>query len=346
MPKEFDDLIKKVKVSLRKAHPNWSEDRLNNAAYGTATNIWKKKYGKAPSRENLTVEFYAPILISEGVKVDSDFEIEGTAITETITRNGIKYTAEELESAAPSLKGKPILKDHRNEVDAIVGKVMDSSFGANAVRFRGKIMDEKVKQMVRDGRINNVSIGARVRELKDEESNGEKFVIAKGIEFLELSLTPIPGDPSAGITLMQAIAEKYDLDEYEEDDDMEEKKEIEEAHLKKQEVLKMEEEKKLQVAEERIKQLEAERKSKIVDSVIEVNPSLKREELEKKSESELELMREYEKKMKAKMEEKTESKGEVGEVREKHPTGYITETTDFGKNSFWKMPNRKGEIEL
>ena len=48
MPQEFDNLVNTIKKSLRKAHPEWDEERISSAAYGTATNIWKKKYGKNP----------------------------------------------------------------------------------------------------------------------------------------------------------------------------------------------------------------------------------------------------------------------------------------------------------
>ena len=48
MPAEFDNLVKTIEESLRKAHPEWNEKRISDAAYGTATNIWKRKYGSNP----------------------------------------------------------------------------------------------------------------------------------------------------------------------------------------------------------------------------------------------------------------------------------------------------------
>lgn len=170
---------------------------------------WVAKH-KAESNEGFyIVEFAAPIeAYSSEFQTEKDFWIQGTAINETITRNGVKYTAEELEPAATSLKEKPILKDHRNEVDAIVGKVTDSFFDKNGRRiaFKGKIMDENIRKLIKDGRLTNVSIGARVKELEE----GEGFRTAKGISFLELSLVPVPGDPDA--SFHQALSECF-LDE-------------------------------------------------------------------------------------------------------------------------------------
>lgn len=48
MPKEFDDLVKKIKPGLRKAHPDWDEKRVDSVAYATAVVQWRKKYGRLP----------------------------------------------------------------------------------------------------------------------------------------------------------------------------------------------------------------------------------------------------------------------------------------------------------
>jgi len=48
MPKEFDNLVETIKKSLKKTHPEWDEKRIESASYGTATNVWKKKYGVNP----------------------------------------------------------------------------------------------------------------------------------------------------------------------------------------------------------------------------------------------------------------------------------------------------------
>jgi len=202
------------------------EERCMKVAWAAVKSKYKKGEGdKWVSKENLRdwrrIEYVTNIDVVENSnisektdsKLDSSLYIEGVAINETITRNNVKYVAEELEKASPSLINKPILKDHRNEVDAIVGRTTESVFdkSAKALKFRGKIMDEKTKDMIKDGRITNVSIGARVKDLISEESEGSNVLKAEGIEFLELSLTPVPGDAAA--TLTQALSESYKIKE-------------------------------------------------------------------------------------------------------------------------------------
>jgi len=43
MPEAFDRLVNTIKNSLRKSHPEWSEEKISNIAYATATIQWRKK---------------------------------------------------------------------------------------------------------------------------------------------------------------------------------------------------------------------------------------------------------------------------------------------------------------
>lgn len=134
--------------------------------------------------------------------VTKEFIIEGTAINATTTRNGHKFTAQELQSSASTLTNKPLLKDHNNSVDAIIGRVKSSPYDMqnSRVRFQARVVDPKYQQMIKDKLITNVSVGAMVRGW-DEEKNeaGEvQAVVLKGIEFVELSLVAVPADPNAG----------------------------------------------------------------------------------------------------------------------------------------------------
>jgi hypothetical protein len=183
---------------------NKNDDKENPEAY--CATIMKK----AEQKEHL-LEYYVPIdYVHETSRDKKNFLIKGTAIKETTSRNGVRYLAEELQKAAPTLQGKPILKDHRNETDAIIGTVIESKYDQNekGILFKGIIMDEKIKEMIGDGRLKHVSIGAKVKRLREAESHDdERIVIAEGIEILELSTTPVPGVEHA--TLAQALEEKY-----------------------------------------------------------------------------------------------------------------------------------------
>jgi len=216
MPKEFDDMVIAIKQTLRKQNPKMKEKDLNSTAYAMATAKWKKNHGgKSPSREGLKdwrlLEFFVPIEESIFDDNTQEFLIRGVAINETTTLNNVKYVAEELEKAAPTFRNVPILLDHKNEVKNIVGRTTSNvNFNSSARRidFEAKIMDEQIKEMIRDGRIQNVSIGAKVEDLI-EESDGSKK--ATGIRGLELSIVAVPGDGGAGLS--QAIDNCFHLKE-------------------------------------------------------------------------------------------------------------------------------------
>ena len=158
-------------------------------------------------------EFNFLIPIKESVDSTSgEFLIQGVAINETVTKNGTKFIAAELEKGVASLRNKPIMKDHDNSVDSIVGRTTENVvFNSKDKRidFEGRIADPVIQQKIHDGLITAVSVGAfldDVREVKDDGGN----VIAQeaiGIEFVELSLVAVPADPNAGFAM--AIAESY-----------------------------------------------------------------------------------------------------------------------------------------
>ena len=155
------------------------------------------------------LEFFVPI--SESVNEENDFIIKGVAINETTTLNNIKYVAEELEKAASSFRNVPILLDHRNEVKNIVGRTTENvtfNHAGKRIEFEGKIMDKEIQEMIRDGRIGSVSIGAKVQDLIDEEDGSKKAI---GVHGLEISLVAVPGDSQA--TLAQALEHNFHLKE-------------------------------------------------------------------------------------------------------------------------------------
>jgi hypothetical protein len=211
MPAEFEKLRKAIKSQLKKDNPKMSDDELEKKSYAIATAQWKKNHGgKVPESADWHImEFCTPI--EESFNSESDFIIRGTAITETTTHNNHKYIAEELEKAAPSLINKPLLVDHENKIESIKGKVTLSKFDQNSKRvmFEAKVMDKNIQEMIKDGRINNVSIGAFAEDLIHEESTDS--YIAKGLRMVELSLVAVPADSNA--TFAMAMASNYAIKE-------------------------------------------------------------------------------------------------------------------------------------
>jgi len=143
--------------------------------------------------------------ISEISSADETFKIKGVAISSTTTANGHTFIEEELEKSAQTLMGVPLLKDHENIVDNIVGKVTESRFDFNtgSIMFEAVVVDRSMVEKIKLGLLDSVSIGAQVADL---EENSEGKLIPRGIEFKELSLVAVPADGNAtfGIALKQA----------------------------------------------------------------------------------------------------------------------------------------------
>lgn len=143
---------------------------------------------------------------TEAFNEEGDFLIEGVAINETTTSNNHKFIAEELIPAASTLTGVPLLVDHENKVENIKGRVLGGFYNemGKRVDFKARVMDKICQEMIKDGRLNSVSVGAMVRDC--EEKDGE--LIPRGITFKELSLVAVPAD--SGATFSMALKEAYD----------------------------------------------------------------------------------------------------------------------------------------
>ena len=155
------------------------------------------KFKKEGLKDWRVLEFFVPI--EEKLTEGDDFIIRGVAINETTTLNNVKYVAEELQKAAASFRNVPILLDHKNEVKNIVGRTterVDFNSQFKRIEFEGKIMDKNIIEMIRDGRIGSVSIGAKVHDLVEEEDGSMKAV---GIQGLEISLVAVSGDNQANL---------------------------------------------------------------------------------------------------------------------------------------------------
>jgi len=147
------------------------------------------------------------------MNIGEKIKVGGIALNETTSLNKVKYTWEEILKAAPSLQGRTIIKDHNPISDNSVGMVEKSTPINNEKKlaFEGWIEEDGtgVTRRVSDGRL-KVSIGAMVDQLV-QESEDSDVVIAKGISFQELSLTPTPGVAGAFITKKESYDEEYKL---------------------------------------------------------------------------------------------------------------------------------------
>lgn len=137
--------------------------------------------------------------------IGEQINVHGIAIRPGISKNRINYTAEELNLFAPTLKNKPILKDHESRTDNTIGLVEKSeSNGKGVVDYEGWIKEDGsgILERIHDRRIKEVSIGAFVEKLV-KENDDDDFVTAIGIKAMELSTTPTPG--VKGTSLQQSL---------------------------------------------------------------------------------------------------------------------------------------------
>jgi len=156
----------------------------------------KEEHNEVNKDDGMFLEYSVPF--TNSAEIDGDFSIEGVAINETTTSNGHKFLGEELRSSAQSMVGVPLLKDHDNSVDSIVGRVKNAHFdeALRNIPFKAVIKDEKMKQLVKQGLLNTVSVGAHV-DPKNIEETEDGEIIPHGIIFKELSLVAVPADSGA-----------------------------------------------------------------------------------------------------------------------------------------------------
>ena len=137
--------------------------------------------------------------IKEGM---DDFTITGVAINAAITDNNHKFLSEELQASVSSLVNRPLLKDHNDSVDSIVGRVIKASYDevSENIKFHARINNteagKRVKELIKAGDLNTVSVGAAVREMTEEDG----VIVPRGIKFKELSLVATPADDNAQFT--------------------------------------------------------------------------------------------------------------------------------------------------
>jgi len=131
------------------------------------------------------------------------------AVREGVSKNKVKYTAKELKKTAHELEGRPILKDHEAKCDNVIGTITNSYFSEEdkAVLGKGLIMDEKIKEMINDGRLKEVSIGA-IADQMVKESEDDDIDEARGIHYQELSIVPVPGVSGTEISASEKLKEE------------------------------------------------------------------------------------------------------------------------------------------
>lgn len=304
--------------------------------------------------EHIKLSYQVPITnsIKDETAEGGSFLIEGTAINVGVTANKTNFLAEELKPAAKTLQDKPLLKDHNASVDSIVGRTTKNVSFSNkeqAVLFEARVEDEDVQEKINKGLINTVSVGAFVERIEEETDDDGNVIslIVRGIEFVELSLVPVPAD--AGATFGMAIAEAYNHQGTKDIDERKQKKLLEATSMAEQE-----EKTKLETLREESAKLEEEIEALRVEKLKAEKDKLVNEEGEAEAEgepteepaSEAEPAEEPE-------EAPAETKGETTpeEPTEEETSDYLVEQGDTGGLAITpnyaseKFANLRGEKE-
>ena len=162
----------------------------------------------ADARELL--RFNVPITVENiGEDGSKKLYIKGNAINTGISRNKVNYSEDVLRAAASTLVGKPLLINHADDdVLSIVGKVVEADFDGHNVPFKAEVDQNETKLVskLEQGFINSVSVGSYIPDDKIE-TDDEGVLQPKNIEFVELSMIPVPGVPTAGIS--HVLHEKF-----------------------------------------------------------------------------------------------------------------------------------------
>lgn len=233
MPKKFDEILKAIRDELKgKTNPKTKKPYTDSDIYAISVSTYKKKYGNAPSREESPKWYFdgtkeiredvklnwAEVIEMDNTSISADgpLTIKGRAINETITNNRVKYISEELDTAAPSMIGKPLLNSHNHDdVRETLGKVTGAKKVAGGIDYIAEIDpdERKIINKVKRGYINKVSICADCKTLEkevvEEKDNAYPVFVAKGMTFRELSLVTVPGDDNSSISVESAISESF-----------------------------------------------------------------------------------------------------------------------------------------
>ncbi|MBS7639196.1 hypothetical protein KEJ42_01805 [Candidatus Bathyarchaeota archaeon] len=109
------------------------------------------------------------------------------------------YLEDELQRAARTLRGAPLLLDHTRPLN---GRVLDAWYEDGGIKYIAELNDEEVLNMIRSGVIRHCSVEYDWRSL--ERVNG---LAPRGIRFTGLSLLKDfpPGDPKTKVQVWEGI---------------------------------------------------------------------------------------------------------------------------------------------
>lgn len=163
-----------------------------------------------------------------------EFVVKGTAIYPTLSKNFNRYTKTEIQKAFPSLKGKPIQKDHSESSADSIGTITHTEISSTGrVTYKGRVKrNHPVSENIELGYVKTSSIGvsSRIAEcsvcgekmgwfhehipgMEYETEKGKNVVaelIPKDFEFKHIGMVTAPAVPGASVSTGESIIEGID----------------------------------------------------------------------------------------------------------------------------------------
>ncbi len=173
-------------------------------------------------------------VLSDSLGDSGPYTIHGVALGAgdiTTGASGVKklWPPEELKKAAESLAGTPLVKNHTNTVEGVIGEVSKAKYKDGVGVLYEAEIDEQFEELAKKIANNRLDVSVRayhapVEELDEDEDSGAKIV--ENITFDNLSVVPTGAAPSntaeVGEATEMSAASLRDAFDYESEMDVEE----------------------------------------------------------------------------------------------------------------------------
>jgi HK97 family phage major capsid protein/HK97 family phage prohead protease len=161
---------------------------LNNPAFGPQVAADLKVEG---GDRMVRLSFSSEIPVLRDTPMGPAFEVLG-------------HDPDEVDLSRLNSGSAPVLKDHRRDVDSMVGTVVSAQVegcrGRAIVRLSDTAEGNSMLSRIKAGEVQSVSVGYAVHELKPAgEHKGYPVLRATKWEAVEVSLVAVPADPTVGV---------------------------------------------------------------------------------------------------------------------------------------------------
>ena len=153
------------------------------------------------SVKSVTLEVVNKEVSVGDVDVDEGTVVSGIALgasDSTVGQSGNKkfWPAETLRDAAPTLAGKPIVTDHNNDSDSVVGQVTKAGYKEDVgVIYEGVVFEDSLAEKISQGLL-EVSIRGYHGDPDEMETTDDGAAIIDKLVFDNLSIVPDGASPS------------------------------------------------------------------------------------------------------------------------------------------------------